>query len=62
MARSVVKFLPSIAYTLISLGMVFTWSCFHGSRASGRTPFTHWVWRPLLAFGRTPLFFYVLHI
>jgi uncharacterized membrane protein len=53
-----VKYPPSIAYTLMTTGvsLIVLW-LFSRARA-----FVQNVFQPLVVFGRTPLFFYVLHL
>lgn len=54
------KYPPSIAYTALELGLMALglWGCFRVQKAIGD------VWRnnPLLVFGQTALFFYLLHM
>jgi uncharacterized membrane protein len=53
-----VKYPPSIAYTLMTTGvnLIVLW-LFSRARALAQN-----VFQPLVVFGRTPLFFYVLHL
>lgn len=54
-----VKYPPSITYLFMSLGLLFL---VHTAVYYSKFYTTQWLSKPLLSFGRAPLFFYIVHM
>ena len=60
---NVIKYPPSIAFTLLTLGILFCVIAIFITLSTLETePYTHWLWRPLQVYGGTALCYYLVHL